>query len=400
MSKDLPTLKDIKLAQEKLATHLICTPVSKSLYYSKKFGQDIYFKWDNKFHTGCFKERGALNFLLHLNKTQKKVIAASAGNHAQSVAYHSQKLGLKATIVMPETAPLVKMKATESYNAKIILNGKIFDDAKVHARNLAKDLGATIVHAFDNYHVVSGQGVSALEALEQVKNLDTLIVPVGGGGYISGISIAAKSLNPKIKIIGVRTEWTSINTYRHKENILDSTSIADGIAVKRIGKLNEKIIKNYVDDIIYVSESEIAKALIELLRNEHILVEGACAAGLAFMNSSKTKKLGKTLLFMGGSNIDLNLLARLIERDEARKGKVFKFSISVPDKSGSLEAITNIIASTKANILSIYHDRHYSKTPGNVEIEVVLEVRDADHTKEVVKAFKDVRIELQRSVDK
>jgi threonine dehydratase len=392
MSKiQLVTLSDIQAARERTSSMLAPTPVLPSL----SLGKNTFIKWDNKLPTGSFKERGAASMLTSLSAQERSqgVIAASAGNHALALSYHASKLDISCMIVMPRLAPLVKVTSTRSYGAEVVLFGETFDEAAEHSKQLAIDTGRVIVPAFSHHEVIAGQGIAGLELLESLPSVQRVFVPVGGGGLVSGMAVALKSLNPNIEIIGVQSEWaTAARRPRLPAayTALRSISIADGIAVKTQGELTSAHIERYVDQLITVSENEIAEAVMFLLEKEHTVVEGAGAAGIAGYLQYKQANPSTdpvTAIEVCGSNIDMNLLARLIERHWSHCGRLVSLTTSVPDRPGSLNALTSIIAEGGGNVLRVNHDRSFCDLPGNVSIQIVIEVSNPDHGRAILDAL-------------
>lgn len=388
---------DIQAARQLLSQHLPVTPLTFSEELGRALGRQIWVKWDNKFRTGSFKERGAANFLLKLKttNTNAKVCAASAGNHALAVAWHSKQLNIPCTIIMPRFAPLVKVKTASRFGAKIILSGDTFDEAYSEAQKLSTETGSIFLPGFDHTDIISGQGVSGLEILEQTnQQVDAIVVPIGGGGLAAGIALAAKTVKPDIFILGVRSEWVK-ESHTHK-GIFPPAPIADGIAVKKIGALPEAIINQFVDCIVYVSEQEIAKAVVDYLNYEHTVVEGAGAASLAAVRMGfLPAKYKYPVLEVCGSNIDLNVLARLIQRSQFQDGQLLRVSVSVPDRPGSLAKLTASISEARANVLETYHERSCSIHPGNVDITFLLETRDSIHKKEILQTLSTMGLNPQ-----
>lgn len=399
----IPTLEDIYAAESRIRRFIEPTLLTYSPTLSDKYGRKVYLKWDNKFRTGSFKERGALNFLLTLSPEERKrgVIAASAGNHALALSYYSALLKIPCTIVMPKSAPVVKVRFTQEFGADVILEGLLFHEALSHALKLSRKHKKVMVHAYDDPRVIAGQGTAALEILEQMPEIDAIVSPIGGGGLISGIGIAAKSIKPSIKVIGVRSDW-AVNARAHlkqkKQIALPPTSIADGIAIKTPGKLTEKIIKKVVDQQIVASENEIAHAVVEYLEYEKMMVEGAGAAGLVSLATNKLSNKIKSLAIMVcGSNIDVNMVGRLIARELGETGRMVRLRVSVPDRPGSLAKVASIFGETGAQIFQTNHDRILCRSPGAVLITFILEVRDEAHLKTVKKALDDVGIEVHEN---
>ena len=397
-SNKLPTavsFQDILDAQARIAPYLTPTPLTFSPQLSDVAQREVFVKWENKLRTGSFKERGALNFLLSLTPDQKKsgVCAASAGNHALALSYYAAKLNIQCHLIMPVSAPLVKVAAARKTGAEIILFGTTFNEAYERAQKIAAEKNYAFVPAFDHPMIIAGQGTAGLEICSQIDDFDSVVVPVGGGGLIAGISIAIKERKREVFVLGAQSEWAVSHRAAPLANAgsLAAVTIADGIAVKRIGAHNAPIIEKNVDKLIAVSESDIARAILQLLQLEKTVVEGAGAAGLAaLLNGSLPCEKKKTVVVVSGSNIDLNLLSRLIDREMAASGRLIKIMVSVPDAPGSLHETTGIIAKSGANVLQVFHDRSFSELPGNVDVSFLLEIRDDSHKKIVLKALDDM----------
>jgi threonine dehydratase len=384
----LPALKDIEAARSRISSHLPITPVTKALTLSEEFKKTVYIKWDNKLRTGAFKERGALNYLLNLDAATlaRGVCAASAGNHALGLSFHASRLGAPCHIVMPANAPLVKMERCKAFGAFITLQNSL-SEALTYAQEMAAQNNLTYIPPFDHKYIIHGQGVAGLELLEQLDDFDSVIIPIGGGGYAAGVATAIKAKRPDVFILGVCSEWAMEmrrDPDAHKRGFVPTT-IADGIAVKTIGKVTGPVLDAYVDQIVSVPESAIAKAIIMLLEHEHAVVEGAGAASVAaLIQGHLPPKYTKPALFICGSNIDTNLLSRLIEHNMAETGRLLKIGVSLPDRPGMLHTVAGIIAAQGANVLQVLHDRFYARLPGHVDITVVMEVRDRAHGLEIV----------------
>jgi len=384
---------DLLDAQHRLKDVLPKTPLTHSLTVSTLAGRDVFFKWENKFLTGSFKERGAVNFLYSLNKSEREqgVCAASAGNHALALSHHAAILGLPCSIVMPINAPLVKVQACQNTGVEVIQHGNSFDEAYQHALALADKKNRIFVSAFDHKKIIAGQGTAGLEVLEQCPDLDSIIVPVGGGGIVSGIATAIKHQKPDVFVLGVQSEW--IVEKRKDTSGFDplsnsSMSLADGIAVKTIGKLTAPIIEARVDKLVTISEQAIAKSIIQFLEFERVVVEGAGAAGLgALLSNHLPENCNKTVVMVCGSNIDMNVLSRLIERDMGERGRLLRATVSVPDRPGSLHLVTGILSKGGANVLQVRHDRSFSDTPNKVDISILVEVRNPTHKEEILTEF-------------
>lgn len=399
------TLDHIKAAARQLQKVLPVTPLSFSPYLSEVAGRELFFKWDLKFRTGSFKERGAAHFIYSLSSKEgsRGVCAASAGNHALALSYHASQRKVPCTIIMPLSAPLVKVQRTRAHGARVILQGNTFDEAYLHAQELAEAEGMHFVSAFDNTRIIAGQGTAGLEILLQLPAVDAVVVPVGGGGLISGIAVALRSLRPKTFILGVQSEWVVDARKRATKpvdpNIIRPVTIADGIAVKDMGKMTGPLVQQHVDELVQVSEAEIADAIIRFLEHERTVVEGAGAAGLAAVLAGRLpKRFTRACVMACGSNIDMNVLSRLIERDMAHHRRLLRLQASVPDRPGSLHRLTGAISRSGGNVLEVLHDRSFSEVPGNVNITMLVEVRDDAHRRAITQAIKrlGVRVTVAR----
>lgn len=389
-------LQDIWRARENLAGVIHHTNLDLSHTFSELSGNKVYLKTENLQKTGSFKIRGAYNKIASLDEKEKQkgVIAASAGNHAQGVAFGANKAGIPATIVMPEGAPLSKVIATRGYGANVLLYGSIYDDAFNKAQEIQNETGAVFVHAFDNKEVIAGQGTIGLEILDELPDVDAILVPIGGGGLISGIATAVKSLKSSIKIIGVEAEGAAcVKTSREKGEVFPLTSvhtIADGIAVKCPGSFTFDLIQKYVDDVVTVSDEEIASTILLLLERAKLVAEGAGATALAALvyrkNLIKNKKVA---VIVSGGNIDVNFMSRIIEKGLVKTGRNVKLTTIMSDKPGSLQHFLSIIAENKANVISIHHDRLDPDIPlDKAQVDVVLETQSSDHVKELISNLK------------
>lgn len=355
--------------------------------------------------TGSFKERGALNKLLQLSPEERRagVVAASAGNHAQGVAYHATRLGIRSVIVMPKATPLIKVANTRDLGGEVVLHGANYDEALAHARQLAEEKGYTFVHAFDDEAIIAGQGTIGLELLEEETRFDAVVVPIGGGGMISGIAIAMKESQPDIRIIGVEPEYFA-SMKAAVENgeaikIPSFPSIADGLAVKRAGEITSEIARRYVDEIVTVSEDEIASAILKLLEIEKTVSEGGGAAGLAALLFGKLQGLeGRNVaVVVSGGNIDPNLLSKIIERGLAKDGRMVRLRAMMRDTPGELARICQHLAEQGANILHVEHNRAFSNLEvGGVEIDLTLETRGHDHVAQLLEVLSEDGIKAQR----
>ncbi|MGH7821395.1 MAG: threonine ammonia-lyase, partial [Candidatus Binatia bacterium] len=390
------TLADIQAAARRLRPHLRRTPCVLSEALSEASGCQVYLKFENLQRTGSFKERGALNRLLQLPESEraKGVVTASAGNHAQALAHHATRLGIPSSIVMPRHTPINKITSTRRRGGKVILHGEAFDDALAHARSLAVAEGATFVHGFDDEAVVAGQGTLALELVEERIPLGAIVVPVGGGGLIAGCALALKSHDPAIRVIGVEPERCAsmLESIRAGSpvTIESRPSIADGLAVKAPGAIPFAIVRDRVDELLTVSEEEVANAILVLLEVEKTMAEGAGAAGLAALlnRPSLRDELRGTAVVVPitGGNLDVNVLSRIIDRGLAKDGRLAKLRVFVPDRPGSLAMVSRLIADAGANVLDIFHVRAFAPTDvGEVALDFVLETRGHDHLEDVLR---------------
>ena len=385
--------EDIEAARERIGSYVEPSPVAFSELFSQQFGCKTYLKLENLHLTGSFKERGACNFLLQLSEKdgQDGVIAASAGNHAQAVALYATKLGISAKIVMPEGTPLVKVTRTRNFGGEVVLKGTNFDEAYEHAARLGKEEGRHFVHPFNHPWIIAGQGTMGLELLEQNPYLDTVLVPIGGGGMASGLAIAIKETNPKIRVIGLEAEvLPSMKKSLEAESVVElpsATTLCDGIAVKRVGEITHRILSKYLDDVITVSEEEVAGAVLELLETEKMLAEGAAATTIAALSAGKVSDVeGKRVCaVISGGNIDVNVLARIIERGLVATGRIFRIDLQLRDTPGALAEVLVMIAKMDANVLEIHHNRTFAEgSPvGRTNVELKLETRGEAHIKEL-----------------
>jgi threonine dehydratase len=386
-------LADIRQAAQRLEGQVLDTPCVESRTISQIAGAQVFLKFENLQFTASFKERGACNKLAQLSDEQRArgVVAMSAGNHAQGVAYHAQRLGLRAVIVMPRFTPGVKVERTRSFGAQIVLHGDTLDEARSHAMQLAKEQQLTFVHPYDDEAIVAGQGTVGIEMLAAVPELDTLVVAVGGGGLIAGIAVAAKAIKPGIEVIGVQTLRfpNMFNAVKHQSLPQGASSIAEGIAVGTPGRITQEIIEKHVDDLVLVDEGDIEQAIVMLLEIEKTLVEGAGAAGLAALLKYPDRFQGRKVgLVLGGGNIDPLLLAAIIERGMVRAGRLARIRVSARDVPGSLARITAIVSEAGANIDEVHHQRAFTMLAAqNVDIELVVQTRGRDHIQDVIDAL-------------
>jgi threonine dehydratase len=387
------TLADVRAAHARIAPSIVRTPTLISQTLSQLTGATVYLKFENLQFTAAFKERGALNRLLLLGDNARKngVIAASAGNHAQGLAYHGRRLGVPVTIVMPVPTPMVKVMQTESHGATVILHGETFDAAYAYARTLESERGLTFVHPFDEPDIIAGQGTVALEMLEDVPAIDMLVVPIGGGGLISGTSTVARALNSAIEVIGVQAElYPSMYALRSGVDMpCTGDTLAEGIAVKEPGALTRRFVAAQVDDILLVGERYLEEAVSLLLQIEKTVVEGAGAAGLAALLAHPERFKGKTVgLVLCGGNIDTRLLANVLLRDLARSGRLARIRIRLQDRPGALFNVARIFDEQKVNIIEIYHQRVFTTLPAKGLItDIECETRDAAHLERLMTAL-------------
>lgn len=389
------TLADIEVALERIRGAIYLSPCARSEDFSQLTGNSVFLKLDNLQRTGAFKERGALNKLLTLSPIERKrgVIAASAGNHAQGLAYHAGRHGIHAQICMPLTTPLVKVSATRAYGADVVLHGANYDEACEEAvrRSIAHDL--TFVHPFDDDAVIAGQGTLGLEILEQHPEIEVIVAPVGGGGLIGGIGCAVKEKSPKVRIIGVqpaRLPSMKVAIAEGKPVTLSpAATIADGIAVRRAGERTLPLVQKYVDEIVTVDEEEIANAILLLLEREKTLAEGAGAAAIAALINHKVSLVGKKVaVLVCGGNIDVTLLARIMERGLVKDGRLVRLRVHLPDYPGALHRLTGILAQHRANIVETSYDRaYYGVNLGDTAIDITMETRGTDHIAELLSAL-------------
>ncbi|KQP49588.1 threonine ammonia-lyase [Pseudorhodoferax sp. Leaf274] len=390
----MPTLDDIRQAAIRLQGQVLETPCVESRTLSDITGAQVFLKFENLQFTASFKERGACNKLVRLVESggaRNGVIAMSAGNHAQGVAYHAQRLGLRAVIVMPRFTPAVKVERTRGFGAEIVLHGDSLDAARAHAQELAQAQGLAFVHPYDDEDIVTGQGTVGLEMLAQVPTLDTLVVSVGGGGLIAGIATAARALKPGIEIVGVQTARfpAMVNAVQGTAHAQGSSTIAEGIAVGSPGQITQAIVRESVDALMLVQEGDIEQAILMLLEIEKTVVEGAGAAGLAALLREPARFRGKKVgLVLSGGNINPMLLAAIIERGMVRSGRLGRLRVSAADHPGSLAHIATVVADTGANIDQVEHQRAFTALSAqNVDIELVVQTRGRSHLDELVQAL-------------
>ena len=386
-------LQDFTTAREHLQKVLLPTHLIYSPIFSEESGNQIYIKPENLQKTGAFKIRGAYNKINKLTEEEKKrgVIASSAGNHAQGVAYAAQELGIKAVIVMPKTTPLIKVQSTKKYGAEVVLYGDVYDDAYQKAKELEAQEGYVFVHPFDDIDVLEGQGTIALEILEEMPDAEVIVVPIGGGGLISGIAAAAKMIKPDIKIIGVEPSGAASATEALKKNkvvtLPEANTIADGTAVKRIGDLTFNCIKQYVDEVVTVDDYELTEAFLLLAEKHKIIAENSGILPLAALK--KLSERGKKVVpVVSGGNIDVLMISSMIGKGLISRDRIFNFAVSIPDRPGELAKITHIIADVGANIVKLAHNQFKNLSRfRDKEVLITVETNGTDHVQALVDAF-------------
>jgi threonine dehydratase len=398
------TLESIKAARARIGDAIHVSPCHLSHHLSELTELPLHLKLENLQRTGSFKERGALNKLLTLSDAERKrgVIAASAGNHAQGVAFHATSRGIRAQIVMPLATPLVKVAATRSYGAEVILHGASYEEACDEALRRQVEEGRTFIHPFDDPEVIAGQGTIGLELLEQIPDLEAVVVPIGGGGLIGGIACALKEINPKIRVVGVEPDKLP-SMLRARETgapvtIAAEATIADGIAVRRAGGLTLPLVTRYVDEIVTVDDEEIASAILMLLEQEKTLAEGAGAAALAAVVQAKTDLRKRTTVVMVcGGNIDVTLLAKIIERGLVKDGRLLRIRVYLQDRPGALHQLTKILSRERANIVETLHNRaYYGVSLGETVIDVTIETRGSTHITSISHALREAGFHFER----
>ena len=391
------TLQDIQDAAEAIAGHIVETPCTRSYTLSEITGAEVILKFENHQFTASFKDRGALVKLLSLSPEQREagVVAMSAGNHAQAVAYHAQRLGVSATIVMPRYTPNVKVEHTLAFGANVILHGAGLDEAGEFTKKLVRERGLQLVHPYDDEKIIAGQGTIALEMLAVYPDLEILVVPIGGGGLISGNAIAAKGVHPDIEIMGVQAVRfpSMLQALRGTPIECGATTIAEGIAVKEPGHLTLSVIKKLVDEIMLVDESEIEAAVLLLLEVEKTVVEGAGAVGLAALLKNRERFRGRKVgLILSGGNIDLLILSSIIQRGLSRSGRLVRIRVEIPDIPGALADVTRLIGDKDANIVEVRHQRAFTNLSlRSAEVEFVLQTRGRDHVQKLVDSLNSAK---------
>ena len=398
-----PTIDDIRAAEQRIKGAVIRSPMLISRTLSEIIGAEVWLKFENLQFTAAYKERGALNKLLQLSPEERArgVIAASAGNHAQAVAYHAKRLGIPAVIVMPATTPTVKVTQTAGHGAEVVLHGDMFDDAYAKARELALEKGYVFVHPFDDPQIIAGAGTVGLEMMEDAPQLDAIVVPIGGGGLMSGVSIASRAMKPDIELIGVEAElYPSMKCAIEGCHMpLGGDTLAEGIAVKQPGELTSRILKDQKIDVALVSERDLESAVAMLVGIEKTVVEGAGAAGLAAMLADPGRFRGKKVAtILCGGNIDTHLLANVLVRDLVRQGRIARLQVAAHDQPGALAAITAKVYEAGVNVIEINHSRIFTRLPAkDTMIEVECEARDPQSMDDVVARLEAAGFKVERA---
>ena len=389
-------------AKEKLSKVLLKTSLIHSPIFSKEAGNEVYIKPENLQKTGSFKIRGAYNKITNLSDEEKKkgVIASSAGNHAQGVAYGAKESGIKAVIVMPKSTPLIKVESTKQYGAEVVLHGDVYDDAFKKAKELEEKEGYIFVHPFDDEDVIHGQGTIALEILEELPETHIILVPIGGGGLISGIACAAKILKPEIKIIGVEPDGAASAYEAIKEDkvveLKEANTIADGTAVKKIGNTTFEYIKKYVDEIITVSDYELMESFLLLVEKHKIIAENSGILSLAALKKLKEKNK-KVVSVVSGGNIDVLMISSMINKGLIRRDRIFNFSVNIPDKPGELAKVVDLIAQQGANVVKLEHNQFKNLSRfKDIELQITVETNGSEHIQNLTRAFEEKGYEIVR----
>ena len=395
-------IQDFITAKEKLSKVLLKTSLIQSPIFSKEAGNEVYIKPENLQKTGSFKIRGAYNKITNLSDEEKKkgVIASSAGNHAQGVAYGAKESGIKAVIVMPKSTPLIKVESTKQYGAEVVLHGDVYDDAFKKAKELEEKEGYIFVHPFDDEDVIYGQGTIALEILEELPETDIILVPIGGGGLISGIACAAKILKPEIKIIGVEPDGAASAYEAIKEDkvveLKEANTIADGTAVKKIGNTTFEYIKKYVDEIITVSDYELMEAFLLLVEKHKIIAENSGILSLAALKKLKEKNK-KVVSVVSGGNIDVLMISSMSNKGLIRRDRIFNFSVNIPDKPGELAKVVDLIAQQGANVVKLEHNQFKNLSRfKDIELQITVETNGSEHIQKLTQAFEEKGYEIVR----
>jgi threonine dehydratase len=399
------TLRDVWAARERMGEAIVRSRCASSYSFSQLTGSNVWLKFENLQMTGSYKERGALNKILTLSDEERErgLIAASAGNHAQAVSYHATERKISAQIVMPLATPLNKVMSTRRFGAEVILHGANYDEASVEAQRRCAEQGRTFIHPFDDNAVMAGQGTLGMELLEQVPDLEVLVASVGGGGMISGVACAIKELNPNVRVFGVQTSrlpsMKAAVEAGKPVTLPVSSTLADGIAVRRAGELTFPMVQKYVDDIVTVEEDEIASAILLLLEREKTLVEGAGAAPIAALLHQKLPGIQQKRIaaVISGGNLDVSILSRIIERGLAEDGRMIRLRIHLPDYPGALHKLTGVLAQHRANIVQTSYDRTYFGVDlGNTAIDLTMETRGSEHVDELMRALTAEQYQFER----
>ena len=390
------TLEDVLAARERIRGDVEVTPCPRSWTFSDLCGASVYFKLESLQRTGSFKERGAANKLALLGPEERRrgVVAASAGNHAQGVAYNAQRLGVKSVIVMPETTPLIKVAATKSYGAQVVLCGTVFEDAYQEARRLESEKGYVFIHAFDDDEIIAGQGTAALEILEQVPDLDVLVASVGGGGFLGGMALAMKSLKPSVRIVGVESaalaKMTAARSAGKPTLIPPATTLADGIAVKVPSEFTMPLLEDLLDDIVAVTDEEISEAIVLLLERAKLVVEGAGAVGVAALLAGKAGGSGVAVPVLSGGNIDPTMLISVMRHGLTFAGRYLVVRTQLADRPGELIKLLSLVAEERGNLISVEHHREGLDIPvSETAVELTLTTRNEEHCRRLLEAMEE-----------
>ncbi|MCB2047807.1 MAG: threonine ammonia-lyase [Novosphingobium sp.] len=396
------TADDVRAAAARIAGAVVRTPTMHSKTLSQISGAEIYLKFENLQFTAAYKERGALNAMLQLSDEQRArgVIAASAGNHAQGLAYHGTRLGIPVTIVMPRTTPMVKVMQTESVGGTVVLEGESFDEAQEHARRLETELGLTLVPPFDDPHVAAGQGTVALELMEDVPDIEVLALPIGGGGLSCGMGTMARAINPDIELIGVQAELypSMYNLLKQAHEPIGGDTLAEGIAVFEPGAMTSQMLSGLLDEVVLVSEPQLENALALLLQIEKTVVEGAGAAGLAAVLANREMFAGKKVgIVLSGGNIDTRLLANVLLRDLARSGRLARLRIKMQDRPGSLFKVAKVFDVHNVNIIEVWHQRIFTSLPAKgLVTDIECEARDAQQLHALIRSLEEEGYQVEQ----
>jgi threonine dehydratase len=403
----MPTYADVRSARERIGDAVVLTPLVRATGLEDLLPAELHIKLESLQRTGSFKDRGALNRLLDLSVDERArgVVTASAGNHAQAVAYHGARLGISVEVVMPEHTPLIKVANTRRFGAGVRFHGATLSESMVEARRIEKDESRVLVHAYDDERVIAGQGTIGLELIDQLPDVTTVVVPIGGGGLISGIALGMKEQRPDVRIVGVEASAAaSALASRHAGRIVaieSADTIADGIAVKRLGDLTFPLIERYVDDIVAVDETEIAGAVHMLLERQKLLAEGAGAVALAALASGRiqVRRGEQVVMILSGGNIDLNLAGRIVDRGLVADGRLVRLAVTVPDRPGSLSLLTRLVAEAGANVLEVAHARAFADiSVRDVEIVMLLETRGRENVSAIMKLLAEHGVAVRQDI--